>query len=179
MEDFSETQIQEHFQKLPKVLQDAITSADIQQHLRGIADTYKLHLDQWNLLEDQVMLALMGMLPAKDLKENIVRRVGVDEATAISLAADISRTVFDPVRGELERHLEHPEAQAKQESDIEKIRGQEIAVNAAPPAAPIAPLPAAPDTKAVRAPLSGAYQPGVASTARKDVTSDPYREPPV
>jgi preprotein translocase subunit SecA len=178
MEEFSEQQIQEHFQKLPKVLQDAITSAEIEKHLREIADTYKLHLDQWNELENEVMLALMGMRPAKDLKDSIVHNVGIEETLAISLAADISRVVFDPVREELERHLEHPDAQAKQESGIEKLTAQEIASNKVSPA-PLAPLPTAPETKAVRAPISEVYKPGETSSTRKDIVNDPYRVPPV
>ncbi len=182
MNDLFEQQIQEHFAQLPKVVQDAITSVDIEKRLREIADGYKLHLDQWNLLENQVMLTLMNLQRAQDLKANIEKGVGVDDAVAAALAADISRIVFDPVRGELERALEHPEAEAKEVSGVERMGAQSLAAREEMPSAhapaPIAAIPAAPEKASVRAPISEAYKGGETSAARKDVASDPYRESP-
>ena len=191
--EFSEQQIQEHFVQLPKVLQDAITSADIEQHLRAVSDAHKLHLDEWSLLENQVMLTLMGLQRAEDLAQNIQNKVGVDATTAAALALDISRVVFDPVRAELERQLEHPNAPVKVESGVENMAAQVLSSeeNAAPapvaptvtpvtaPApAPLVPPPSAPETKSARVPLSETYKTGELSAARKDVHNDPYREPP-
>jgi hypothetical protein len=176
MDNFSEKQIQEQFARLPKVVQDAITSADIEKHLRESADTYKLHLDQWALLENQVMLTLMGLQRAENLRENILKNVGTDEATAAALAAEISRIVFTPVCEEMERQLAHPDAQVKIASGMDAMRTQTLAANTP---APIASVPVSPDTKAVRAPLSPEYKPGATSSTRKDVTNDPYRVSPV
>lgn len=115
-------QIQERFAKLPKVVQDAITSADVEKHLRELANTHKLHLDQWEDLENQVMMTLLGFEPAEELQENIRDEVKVPDEIARVLAEDISRIVFEPVRQELERQLEHPEAKAAQVSGVEAAR---------------------------------------------------------
>ena len=217
-------QIQERFKELPKVVQDAITSADVEKRMRVLADTHKLHLDQWQSLENEVMLALLGFQPVEDLQSNIKAEVGMTEEEAAALAADISKIVFEPIRGELERQLEHPEAKAEELTATESARKEILAsetVTSAPVASspvtvsvpigtpvvppipqlstPIAsgpnavapasatPAPAAvpPTTspapepaKAARAPISETYKPGVASSERKDVHSDPYREPP-
>ena len=188
------TQLAERFKSLPKVVQDAITSADVQKHLRDLADTQKLHLDQWQLLENEVMLTLLGFQPTDKLKDNIKSEVGVSEEIAARLAGGISTIVFEPIRGELERLLEHPDAKAAEVSDVETARaqviGQESAVSLPPseeqktaasissPVAPGTPPAPLPTTTVKRAPVSGAYKAGEPSTVRASVDDDPYREPP-
>lgn len=162
------TQLQERFAKLPKVVQDAITSADVEKHLRELAEHHKLHLDQWELLENEVMLSLLGFQPAADLAENIQKHVAVDQTTATSLASDISTIVFEPIRKELERGLDYPEAVAAQKTGVESMRdavlkdehtvpqGSLSAGGGAPVPAPLeAPAPAAtaPQILAPEAPM--------------------------
>lgn len=176
----------ERFKKLPKVVQDAITSAEVEKHLRELANAHKLHLDQWTALENEVMLALLGFEPATNLAANIKSEVGVDEAAAAALAADISKIVFEPIRGELERRLEHPEAEAEKQSGVDTVRDQMLSTASAQAStAPMpTPVPEAPPQepkpvqKVERAPLtSAAYAPRVPSHERKDIEGDPYREP--
>lgn len=141
---------EERLKQLPEVVRRSIESADIQKHLRELADTRKLHLDQWQLLENEVMLTLLGFQPSEDLAKNIKSELDIDEATATSLAEEISRVIFEPIRQELERQLEHPDAQAATVSNIESARTQmltQAADEAAPPAAaPPATPPAAPSS---------------------------------
>ena len=199
-----EKKLQERLSQLPKVVSDAIASADVEQHLRDLANIYKLHLDQWEKLENEMVLALLGFQRIDKLQENIKNEVQVDDATATALAADISRVVFEPIREELERTLEHPEAKEKEMSDVEVARENILAEHKATSAGqrvleedvpslqsspamrqtsptsirPATPPPAPPTTRAERGPTSGAYKSGEPSVARKSVEDDPYREPP-
>lgn len=183
-----DVKIAERFKQLPKVIQDAITSADVEKRMRELADTQKLHLDQWESLENEVMLALLGFQPIEDLSKNIKSEVGVSEEVAKILTAEISKIVFEPIRGELERQLENPDAQAKTVSAVEQAGKEALQAEAAPVAAPATPAtPVAPATppappneqKAVRAPVSEVYKPGQTSAERKEVHEDPYRETPL
>lgn len=164
MEDADlQEKLAERFKQLPKVVQDAITSADVEQRMRALADTQKLHLDQWEALENEVMLALLGFQPVEELQKNIKSEVGVTDEMAKTLAEEISKLVFEPVRQELERQLEPAQG------------------NATPAATPVTPAtpPAPPNEQKVeRAPISETYKPGQVSTERKEVHEDPYREPP-
>lgn len=177
-------ELAERFKSLPKPVQDAINSADMEAHLRTLANTHKLHLDQWEILENDVMLTLLGFQKPEDLERELKNDLSIDSETARMLAADISQVVFDPIRKELERELEHPEAQAKEVSGVEQIGAQTLAASSLPASAPaVAPAPIAapaapPETSAARAPISEDYKAGEASSVRKDVHSDPYREPP-
>ncbi len=176
-----EENLKERFAKLPQVVQDAITSADVEKRMRKLADTHKLHLDQWQSLENEVMLSLLGIQPVEDLEKNIKSEVNVSADVAKALAGDISKIVFEPIRQELERQLEHPEAKAAEVSGVEAARTQILEEKTAPVAPAVLPAtpPAEPPTgKIERAPISSAYKAGEASTVRKSVEDDPYREPP-
>jgi hypothetical protein len=174
--------IQERFAKLPKVVQDAITSSDVEKHMRELADKQKLHVDQWQSLENEVMLALLGFKQAEELEKNLQKEVGISGDVAHELAININNIVFEPIRQELERQLTHPEAREATVSDIEAARTSLLAGENAKQAQPAAPAPTPPtpppQTAAARAPSSGDYKPGGVSSERKTIVDDPYREPP-
>ncbi len=171
--------------KLPKPIQNAISSADLEKQLRALADTHKLHLDQWEKLESEVMLTLLGLHPIEQLGQNIKKEVGVSDEVLPLLLTDVNRIVFEPIRAELERELEHPDAKAEKVSDVDAARTQILAKSSGPtapistPVQPATPPPAPPTEKAVRMPANGAYKPGEPSHERKDVHDDPYRETPL
>jgi len=162
------------FQELPKVVQDAILSADMEKHLRELAGTHKLHLDQWASLENEVMYTMLGFEPIERLAENVEKNVGTAHETAVQLAEDISRVVFAPVRQELERVLV---VHQKDPALSDAVLTQKILTVA--PIAPGTPPAVAPEGKAIRAPISASYAARQPSTERKIVEGDPYREPAV
>lgn len=181
-----DTSLQDEFRKrfaeLPLPVQRAITSAEVEAHLRGLAEKHKLHLDQWQILENEVMLSLYGFLPVEELQSHIQKEVGVDAATAAELVVAVSEMVFDPIRKELERQLEHPQAVEKEKSNIETIVEAEKVKASAPAAVPAAPPTPRPQTevpKVARPSQSTAYRPGEPSHARTSIVDDPYREPPL
>ena len=122
MDDKTQAQLKELFDQLPPPIQRAITSADVQKELRALATTHKLHLDQWEKMENEVLMALFGLKPIEDLEKNIQTELKVSNETAIELAGDISAIVFAPIRDELERELEHPEVKEKELSGVETAR---------------------------------------------------------
>jgi hypothetical protein len=176
-----DAKIAERLKQLPKVVQDAITSADVQQRMRTLADTQKLHLDQWESLENEVMLALLGFQPIEDLEKSIKNEVGVSDEIAKTLTAEISKIVFEPIRQEMERQLEHPDAKPAVTTGVDAVRKDAIDAETRPAAPSVVPgTPPAPPNqeKAQRAPVSESYKPGETSVDRKQVHDDPYREPP-
>ena len=125
--------IRARFKELPKVVQDAITSADVEKQMRELASTNKLHVDQWQLLENEVLLTLLGFQETDKLAENLRADLDISPEMSASLAADISKIVFEPIRGELERLLEHPDAKAAEVSGVEAARAQILSEAPAPP----------------------------------------------
>lgn len=178
-------QLKERFRQLPKTIQNAITSADVQKQLRALADTNKLHLDQWQLLENDVMLTLLGFQPTEELAHHLKADLDISLETATSLADDISRIVFQPIREQLERELAHPDAKAANVSGVEAARTQILGEQVpgarfqVPVVAPATPPAEQPSAKIVRAPVSESYKAGEVSSQRKAVVDDPYRESPL
>lgn len=166
--------LQARFKELPRAVQNAVTSADVEKELRKLADTNKLHIDQWQLLENEVMLTLFGFQPTEELAHHLEVDLEVSADVAKSLAADISKIVFEPIRAELERELAQPSSQAPEASPVPAAP----AAPAAPPVLPATPPAEAPTGKIERAPVSESYKAGETSVARKSVHDDPYREPP-
>jgi hypothetical protein len=172
-------EMQERFKQLPKVVQDAITSAEVEKRLRELANTHKLHLDQWTALENEVTLALLGFEPVENLPMSIQSEVGVDSTTAAAIAGDVSKIVFEPIRAELERNLEHPDAKVSSSTVVESVRTQMLAGTdkpQAPAVVPATPPQAPPTQKVERAQLPETYAKSVPSHERKIIEGDPYRE---
>lgn len=163
--------------ELPAVVRDAIASSEVEKHLRTLATTEKLHLDQWELLENEVMFTLLGIRPIEELEQNIASALGVSRDVAHDLANNINEIIFEPIRQELERQLEHPDAEP--EPVPVQYDTDERPVDEVPPVQPATPPAATPDVKVARPSESTAYKPGEASTERKNVHDDPYRMPPV
>jgi len=115
-------ELKERFKQLPKVIQDAILSADVEKRLRALADSKQLHLDQWGSLENEVQLTLMGFQEPEDLAKNIEANVGVTAEMASQLAQEINTAVFLPIREELERGLGSPDAKIQEVSEVDKMR---------------------------------------------------------
>ena len=173
-------QIRARFKELPKVVQDAITSADVQKQLRELADVNKLHLDQWQVLENEVMLTLLGFQKPEDLSANLKADLDLPEPVARELAENISKIVFAPIRTELERELSTTQTQTEQGNVSAPVNSAApTAVTTTTPVAPATPPAPGPPGQAVRAPISDAYKSGETSAARKAVDDDPYREPAV
>lgn len=173
-------QLSARFKTLPEKVKNAINSADVEGHLRQLSEKHKLHVDQWALLENEVMLTMLGFQKTTDLAKNIAREVSMQEDAAEALAADISSTVFAPIREELERLVPAPIGAETAEGAVE-VRETPPALAAAPqpaptPVAPATPPKSAPESTIERAPISNTYGASVASHERKAVTGDPYRE---
>ena len=155
---------------LPKIVRDAILSADVEAHMRELAEHHKLHFDQWSSLENEVMFALLGFEPVEQLSSNIETHVGVPKEMAGALAEDISHVVFEPIREMLEKNLAQQEQAAPTAATPATTPPPAVAIPGTPPAPP-------PQEKAIRGPISEAYSAGEASRERRTVQGDPYREP--
>lgn len=171
-------QMRERFLNLPQPVREAITSADIEKQLRSLAEKHRLHLDQWDLLENEVMLTVLGFERPENLEHNLINEVGISTQEASTLATDINTIVFEPIRAELEKTLERPAATPEEEgAPVAGAAGQSVAEEK-PAVAPATPPAPKPETQVAKAPASGAYKPGEASSQRKSVHDDPYRELP-
>ncbi len=180
-------QLADRLAQLPAVVRQSIGSADIEKRLQTLADTNKLHFDQWQIFENEVMLALLGIQKVQDLEAHISQHVGINADIAHKLAAEVNAAIFEPIRQKIEQELEHPEAKEDLVTSAEAARTQILAAaraeegtsTATPAIQPATPPAPPPQVKIVRPSGSSAYKPGEASHERASIHDDPYRESPV
>jgi hypothetical protein len=101
----SPQQIKDRLAELPPTLAGAITSSDLEKHLRVLARKHKLMLDQWSVLQERVVNTILGFEEAEDLEQNIAAALSLSTEAAGALAEDISVEVFVPIREGLEELL--------------------------------------------------------------------------
>jgi hypothetical protein len=93
----------QRFNEVPKLVQEVIRSPDTEKHLRALAAANKLSPEQYEPLENEVMLALLDFQPIERLGHNIKIVLGVSDKFADRLVADIANLIFDPLRQALDR----------------------------------------------------------------------------
>ncbi|MBL4644420.1 MAG: hypothetical protein JKX80_00975 [Candidatus Pacebacteria bacterium] len=143
--------IEERFAELPEAVQQAVTDASVEKKLRKLAAKYKLHLDQWVLLENEIMLTLLGLEDPADMTKNVAKEVNIKEDLAQELVNDIAVQIFKPIREQMQGTL-----------DRESIQRKTVSIGK------VAEKTSPSDTSA--------YKHGENSTERSDVQEDPYRE---
>lgn len=167
-----DAQLAERFKQLPKAVQDAITSADVEDKLRSLSEKHKLHLDQWGKLENEVMLTLFGFQPAEDLEKNLEKEVGIAAEASNALTLDIGEVIFRPIREALERETESPSP-----GDAPPAASPALTTPLPPAPPPVTPPPVPAAVKVERAPTSPSYAQQTKSHERPAIEDDPYREP--
>lgn len=154
--------IQKRFSQLPEAVQRAVTDASVEKKLRALAQKHKLHLDQWVLLENEIMLTLLGLEDPANMVDSVAKEVGVKRTVAQEIVNDIAREVFNPIR----ETLQHALAQEGRKRESVPIgTGAETT----------SPLEKAKAEKTAPSDTSN-YRTGESSFERRDVQDDPYRE---
>lgn len=104
--------IRQRFDEIPRLVQEVIQSAETERYLRALTAANKLGADQYDPLENEVLLALLGFQPTERLADNIKNVLAVSDELADRLAADIARFIFDPLRQALARAADSAPTQA-------------------------------------------------------------------
>ncbi|MEK7556123.1 MAG: hypothetical protein AAB523_02445 [Patescibacteria group bacterium] len=99
--DNDKEQLLEQFKKLPKDLQAAITSNDVDTAMQEISKRNHLHIDQAGELADEVGLVLLGVVHPDDFLEDVLFRLKVDRKAAVEIVADVNEHIFKKVRESL------------------------------------------------------------------------------
>jgi hypothetical protein len=145
-------QIEERVAQLPEETQRAIASAELSKHIQAIGQKHQLHIDQMGLLEDEIMLAMLGFIDPADFVSVLEQQVKISPEKARALTVDIQDEIFTPVR------------EAMKFSTPEKA------------SAPTK-LPSTPPNKPVDLPLSAEMQPADIVLTQKTVSMPPVPVP--
>lgn len=91
----------ERFKNLPSEVQSAIASVDTLAALQEIALRHKIQIDELELLCDEVVSVMLGLVHPKDLGKNLQSQIQVTLEEAAAITHDIDEQIFKPIRASL------------------------------------------------------------------------------
>ncbi len=127
MKQFTVEQLQDQFTKLPKDLQEAISSTEVHDSILKIGSKYGLHVDQLGEMVDLVGLIMLGLSSSKSFVRDFSQQSGVKEDIALSIAEDVNSQVFGKIRmsmQSIEKAAEEPKDSSL--ADLERVGGFSI-----------------------------------------------------
>ncbi|MCE9643812.1 hypothetical protein K8Q93_00995 [Candidatus Parcubacteria bacterium] len=93
--------LKENFDKLPKLVQDAILGADVSEAVQAIGKKRALLLDQVGNLETEVMLLLVGLADSEEFPDNLEKNLGVDSFVAQDIVTDVNELILEPIKARM------------------------------------------------------------------------------
>jgi len=117
----SETQeaIKKQLAKLPKDLRDAVVAADLPEKFKTIANKHKLRIDQGGALENETMFVMLGLEHPDDYTSNLKREADISQEEAESIAEEVNRMIFLPIRASLKKL--HEDVKEEEEKVLGRI----------------------------------------------------------
>lgn len=82
---------------LPDINRAAIQSHDWMTEVITVGKKHGLHIDQIDDLRIEVMLVLVGALPAQEFQNTIMAELAVSPAEAAKITKDVNNAIFDPI----------------------------------------------------------------------------------
>ena len=116
MKQYTPEEIQAKFDSLPKMIQDAITSTNVNMQIEAIGKKYDLKIDQIGELVDQVGLVMIGLERSADFVGTMSARLSISKDVAYKIAEDINHEIFASIRDYMEDSLK-----AREEDNLRKM----------------------------------------------------------
>lgn len=113
--------LEDKFKQLPEEIQAALTSVEITQKIKEIADKNGLRVDQESVLFDQTSYVMLGLMPSKDFASEFAKETGVSSETATTIARDINDQVFGQIRSVMQSNQNKESASQTNTSDLSAL----------------------------------------------------------
>ncbi len=100
---YTNEELLESYQNLPKDIQDAILSVDTADIIREIGENHKLMIDKIGELADETGLVMLGFTHPSEFIPHLSERLDVDRTLAKEIAEEINTKIFFPIRENLKK----------------------------------------------------------------------------
>lgn len=95
---YTEEQIQNKFDNLPKDVREVISSTDTTNKIIDIAQHYKIHIDKIEQIVSEITLFMLGLEKLDSLKSNLRDKTGMSRELIDAVIKDIDEQVFSNIR---------------------------------------------------------------------------------
>ncbi len=193
--EYTNEQIKRAVEALPIEFQEAIADSVVSNKVLDIGKRHALHLDQTGKLQDDAMLALLGLIPGSIFSTTLAKDLGIPEAQAEAIVHDINQEVFSPIRKTIQEKTTEEEPVGEEKTPDEELDREEVlhGIENPEPLVGVSSKEVEVRSKEIGAgdqgggiveqKLAGAFKSERVETVEKDKTLasikkiDPYREP--
>lgn len=95
--------IDQHMKMLPHDVQEAIYGSSWERKILDIGRRYGLHVDQLEVLQTELSLAVLGLVGRDEFVKETVREGGISRQVMDLMILDINREIFEPIRNHLKQ----------------------------------------------------------------------------
>lgn len=106
--NFTKEDVIDAFKSLPAIVQKTITDSKWENILQQIALKNKLMLDQVKILEDKIVLVMVGISSVEDFINVLKSEVTPDKVNLGNLIQDIDSLIFEPLRNQMIKNTNEP-----------------------------------------------------------------------
>ncbi|MCI0619431.1 hypothetical protein L0Y40_00110 [Candidatus Wolfebacteria bacterium] len=114
--------IAERLSMLPADLKRAISDSQLDTHFLEIAQKNHLRVDESKTLENETMLALLGVEPLEDFGRNLERHAKFSPESAAAVTNDVNRLIFTPIRESLKQLWDEESREQHEEQTLERTQ---------------------------------------------------------
>lgn len=169
MDNSLDEQIKKRLAELPEDVRLAVQASDLGDKINSIGSKHQLHIDQVGVLEDEIMLVMLGFTDPGGFTSRIQQGLHIDQQEAAQLTEEVSEQFFLPLRESMQMFMAAQSASHTLHAAAES------------PAPPTSTLPKAEVMLAEKTATSvpkTPTPPAAGTPTPRAYTKDPYREPP-
>jgi seryl-tRNA synthetase len=100
---YTKEQYREQYKILPPIIRDFMESEETANKILRIGEKYNLHIDQLNILNEEVASILYGLEKISNFHSNLQKYLGVSEDIANLITYDLNQQIFSKIREELQK----------------------------------------------------------------------------
>lgn len=188
---YTKEQLWEQYQDIPEKIQELLFSVDHAEAIEKIGEKHHLHLDQLDILSQEIGLILLGLERPENFLTKIRTEINIPIEVAGEIVKDVNTEIFFPIR----ESLREIDEKRRKEEGITGAYTQEKAPRVEPindnlTATPAKPQPSNIGQAVFEQKMGNLFHiekehkevaPAIATTAdqnqaSKNPSSDPYRE---
>lgn len=109
--------IQNHMKNLPQDVQEAIHASSWERKILDIGRKYGLHVDQLEILQTELSLAVLGLTDRSEFVRETMREARIDKHVMETMVMDINREIFEPIREHLRQSRQYEYEVEREEAE--------------------------------------------------------------
>lgn len=147
MQNYTQQELKERYEKLPEVLKNAMFSADIAAKIFEIGKKHSLTIEKIGLMAEEVGYLILGLTRPTELVSALGEALGVKENQTKEIASDLNRQIFFPLREALKAAHQIEIGEEEIQKGAVEIKTPPLpplpkpAPAAIPPTPPVTPIP--------------------------------------